>query len=303
MYIILLAAVAGILLCTFRIKEDYNTWQKNRELKFQTEKLNQEIEVLSAKQALEKQKISLLEESFYKQQQLSNDALGKYFLTLENKYEDIEKDFKDKINSLQEDFFLKNETLKAETDILFQQLEEMKKTRAAAIEAKIREQSIQENLSFYCIEISDLDKADIRKIEVLKKDFMKPRVLSMLIWQTWFQKPFKALLNNIVGLNDKCGIYKITNVQTNECYIGQSRNIKDRLTEHVKCGLGIDTPAGNKLYKAMNEYGVWNFSFEVLEECSTECLNEKEKIYIDLYCSKDFGYNSIAAPVIKNKKD
>ena len=114
----------------------------------------------------------------------------------------------------------------------------------------------------------------------------------MLIWQTWFQKPLKALSANVVGATDAMGIYKITNIKTKECYIGQAIHIKDRWVEHVKCGLGIDTPAGNKLYKAIQEFGLWNFSFEVLEECPREQLNEKEKYYIDLYSSYDYGYNS-----------
>jgi hypothetical protein len=42
----------------------------------------------------------------------------------------------------------------------------------------------------------------------------------------------------------------------------------------------------------MIDYGLWNFSFELLEECSKELLNEKEKFYISLYQSKDFGFNS-----------
>ena len=68
--------------------------------------------------------------------------------------------------------------------------------------------------------------------------------------------------------------------------------LHDRWNEHAKCGLGIDTPAGNKLYKAMQEYGLWNFSWEVLEECPKEKLNEREKYFIDLYDSYNYGYNS-----------
>ena len=59
-------------------------------------------------------------------------------------------------------------------------------------------------------------------------------------------------------------------------------NIADRWKEHVKCGLGIDTPA-NKLYAAMQKYGVENFTFELLEDCPRAQLNEREKYYIDLY--------------------
>ena len=41
----------------------------------------------------------------------------------------------------------------------------------------------------------------------------------------------------------------------------------------------------------MQEYGIQNFSWEVLEECSKDLLNEKEKFYIELYQSKEFGMN------------
>jgi group I intron endonuclease len=114
----------------------------------------------------------------------------------------------------------------------------------------------------------------------------------MLIWQTWFRDSLKSLSANVIGQSDKTGIYKITNIKTKECYIGQAVNIKDRWVEHAKCGLGIDTPAGNKLYKAIQNYGLWNFSFEILEECTKEQLNEKEKYYIDLYNSYNYGYNA-----------
>lgn len=60
----------------------------------------------------------------------------------------------------------------------------------------------------------------------------------------------------------------------------------------MKCGLGIDTPASNKLYIAMKKEGIDNFTFELLEECTAATLNEKEVFYINLYNSYDYGYNS-----------
>ena len=45
----------------------------------------------------------------------------------------------------------------------------------------------------------------------------------------------------------------------------------------MKCGLGIDTPAGNKLYASMKKYGIDSFSFELLEKCTSEELNENIK--------------------------
>ena len=42
----------------------------------------------------------------------------------------------------------------------------------------------------------------------------------------------------------------------------------------------------------MQQEGVWNFSFELMEECSRTELNEKEKFWIQMYQSDIYGYNS-----------
>ena len=63
------------------------------------------------------------------------------------------------------------------------------------------------------------------------------------------------------------------------------------MKQHIKCGLGIEASATNKLYNSMQKDGVWNFSFELLEECPREKLNEAEKRWIEIYRSNDLGYN------------
>lgn len=72
------------------------------------------------------------------------------------------------------------------------------------------------------------------------------------------------------------GIYKITNKINNKSYIGQSNNINRRFIEH-KC---INHETNKSLKLAFKKYGIENFNFEILEECSLQELNEKEKYYI-----------------------
>lgn len=173
-----------------------------------------------------------------------------------------------------------------------EELEKIRATRTAAIEAIRKETEIRERQNFYCVKPTELELRDIARLEEIKGYLNNPRVLSMLIWSTFYQKPMTTLCNNILGTEQVTGIYKITNLQTNQCYIGQAVNIADRWKQHCKCGLGIDTPQGNKLYRAMSEFGVHNFSWELLEACPATELNEKESYYIELYQSKDYGYNS-----------
>lgn len=73
------------------------------------------------------------------------------------------------------------------------------------------------------------------------------------------------------------GIYKITNLLNNKCYVGQSRNIYRRWQSHRYANDSYP------LHAAMKKYGAENFSFEILEECDTDELNEKESYYIQKF--------------------
>ena len=304
--ITVIAVLVAIYCATTKKKVDTAASNANKKIYEETERLKAEYElykttnetILSENNKLTtqieegKKHLSTIQNAIDNQQEMSSNAFKNYCDILEKKYKEVEEEHDMEIEALNTAYSNLQLKLLREADEVRSDLDKIKATRTAAIEATRREKDIENNLTFYCLDISDADKIDIAKLEALKPSLNKPRVLSMLIWQTWFQKPLKALSANVVGATDATGIYKITNIKTKECYIGQAIHIKDRFIEHAKCGLGIDTPAGNKLYKAIQEFGLWNFSFEVLEECPREQLNEKEKYYIDLYSSYDYGYNS-----------
>ena len=304
--ITVIAVLVAIYCATTKKKVDTAASNANKKIYEETERLKAEYElykttnetILSENNKLTtqieegKKHLSTIQNAIDNQQEMSSNAFKNYCDILEKKYKEVEEEHDMEIEALNTAYSNLQLKLLREADEVRSDLDKIKATRAAAIEAARREKDIENNLTFYCLDISDADKRDIAKLEALKPSLNKPRVLSMLIWQTWFQKPLKALSANVVGATDATGIYKITNIKTKECYIGQAMHIKERWAEHAKCGLGIDTPAGNKLYKAIQEFGLWNFSFEVLEVCPQNQLNEKEKYYIDLYSSYDYGYNS-----------
>ena len=85
------------------------------------------------------------------------------------------------------------------------------------------------------------------------------------------------------------GIYSITNKINGKRYIGQSINIDNRWKEHIR---NIDNPnKNNTIYKALRKYGLENFIFEVLEECTESELDDKEIYWIEYYDSYNNGYN------------
>ena len=83
------------------------------------------------------------------------------------------------------------------------------------------------------------------------------------------------------------GIYKITNKKTGKSYIGQSNDIERRFKEHQQKGASSCIP----LDVAIQKYGKDAFDYEIIEECALSQLNEKEEYYIQLYDTKNNGYN------------
>lgn len=100
------------------------------------------------------------------------------------------------------------------------------------------------------------------------------------------------------------GIYKITNLINGNIYIGQSIDIENRFKTHKSRAFNENEREYEKpLYQAFRKYGLENFSFEIIEECEKEELNNKEIYYIKFYNSYNNGYNcSIGGQIIQDNQ-
>lgn len=205
---------------------------------------------------------------------------------IQSKYEQYEKELQDRI----EEHILEKEI---EIEEIKTELAKIKSTRDAVIEAARQERAIQEQPEKYCIPMEDDEIHDIEYLDNVMPKLHHPEVLGKCIWSVFYQKKIKTFLTNILGPQDICGIYKITDRLTQEMYIGQSKCIQKRWIEHIKCGIGA-TPCSNtnQLYAAMKRDGAWNFSFELLEQCAPDALNDKERYFIDIYSSDSVGLNT-----------
>lgn len=258
-----------------------NLKEKEKEISNQNELISNQDELIQKKTLQISELYMKADAAAAAESKLQEQAFLNYCNVLENEYQKQDNEFNKKIESLNQ------EIEKTKND-----LASISSTRAVARAALQREQEVKDNKDNYRLTPSQDDLDDIRRLEIVKRELHKPRILSMLIWQSFWQPLAKRKFPEILQDKTKMGIYKITNLETDECYIGQSVDIYKRWNDHCKCGLGIDTPPGNKLYKAMQEYGLENFAFEILAECPSNELNEKEKYFINLYEADSFGYNS-----------
>lgn len=89
------------------------------------------------------------------------------------------------------------------------------------------------------------------------------------------------------------GIYKITNKINGKIYIGQSIDIHKRIKEHFwKAMNKKDVSYNSAIHKAIRKYGIDNFDWEIIEECSVDTIDDKEVQYIQQFNSLvPNGYN------------
>lgn len=90
-------------------------------------------------------------------------------------------------------------------------------------------------------------------------------------------------------------IYKITNIQNNKVYIGQTiRPVEARFHRHMNDALNnvLDT----HFARAIRKYGKENFQIEIIDTAKNqEELNQKEQKWIRFYDSVNIGYNETDA--------
>ena len=170
-------------------------------------------------------------------------------------------------------------------------LEDYKSKRDLINQAIVHEKEIHEQQDFYRIVLNESDKEDIQLLNTIEMRLQSREALYKLIYDVFYKKPLNDMINRVLQGKEFCGIYRITNLKTNEAYIGKSTNIKTRWQNHCKTAIGLDGMARTKIHSAMKEYGIDNFSFEVLEKCTKENYSEREKYWINFYETNVYGYN------------
>lgn len=147
---------------------------------------------------------------------------------------------------------------------------------------------------FYCLQVPETEHADIHYLlNVVSPQVRNRDVIPKVVWAEYLQKPAQDLMKRIEA-KDQPGIYKITNVKTNKCYVGKSTKVRQRLIDHIKGSLGISTISDQLIHHAMLEEGLWNWTFEIVCYCDKDDLGDKEKFYIENYKAREYGYNIAA---------
>ena len=180
---------------------------------------------------------------------------------------------------------------KKERDEILDELEEFRRKREVVNQEILRARALEEQQDFYRIQLDETSKEDIEVLNNIKQRLNKIDLLNKLIYENYVTRPTKEMIKRVLEGKNPCGIYKVTNVETKEVYIGKSVKVADRFVNHVKSACGLEGVAESQFQRALKKYGIDSFTWELLEECTKENLTEREKYYIVFYGTKDYGYN------------
>ena len=284
-------------------KFDEDTANKNEHLRAELLELTKEHSSLTAKKEEILSNISTLqkqaEESsnaiYEKSYELANEKMSQAAEAMSKNYRDMEEGLKrDYLTTLEEctqSFQQQIANKQAELKEVDSQLADLTAKLNSAVEAAKRAEELRIKQDFYRLQLSSVDVEEISRLREVTPYLRDSEPLNKVIWKVYYEKPYTDLIGRVVGTGVHTGIYKITNIENQMCYIGQAANIADRWKQHIKRGIGAETPTRNKLYPAMLELGVENFTFEIVEEVERSKLNDREDYWQEYFHAKDFGYS------------
>ena len=223
--------------------------------------------------AAELQRRKELEEvRFEQEKEKRQEAINLYFNRLNVQAETIYKQ--------------KKEELQTEIALLQSQFDDFRSRQDSINEAILRKKELEEKEDFYSIQVSENDREDIKILQSMDLRLHNRDVIPKLIWELYIRRPAQEMIKRITAGRSISGIYKITYKDTKEAYIGKTTDISTRWQNHIKTAIGLEAAARSTLHTRMAKDGVWNYTFEILEEVSKDQLSTREAFYIDLYGTK-----------------
>lgn len=191
-----------------------------------------------------------------------------------------------KNEELHAQYVLEQAKYQRDIDQLKAEFDKFAAMQQAVNEAILREKELKEKEDFYSIQVSENDQEDIKVLQSMDLKLHNRDVIPKLIWELYIRRPCQEMIKRVTGGRKISGIYKITNKETGEAYIGKTTDFSTRWQNHCKTAIGLEGAARATLHNRLAQDGLWNYTFEILEEVDKENLSSREAFYIDLYGTK-----------------
>ena len=210
---------------------------------------------------------------------------------VEAEQEKMQKAAQESFEKAMAEMDVQTEAARAQIEILTKEIAEYSAKQTAINEAILRQRALEEQQDFYRVCLGPEAANDVEILKEARRNLKKPEIIDKIIYDNYITKPVLEMIKRVLQNTTCSGIYKITCIKTGEIYIGKSVDIKSRWQQHCKSAFNCGTIAHSLLHTKMKQYGIENFTFELVEQVPKEQLSEREKFYIDFYKTKETGLN------------
>lgn len=233
-FILVALCIAGWLYAALLHKEKQEVVLLNEERQRENEKIEKsiqqkrnelnslDIEAGNRKQVIKEREdtIKLLENTEKELRQGAQNRANEYYEDcLKKKKSELEENYSVMANS----YSNKIAEVTAKYDEALEALKSLEDKKAAYIRAQQRQLEIEANRDYYRMVLSETGIDDIGLLRDIQHKFVKKEAIDKLIWEVYYKPAYDALMARILpGPHKICGIYKITDLTTDQAYIGQS---------------------------------------------------------------------------------
>jgi len=170
-------------------------------------------------------------------------------------------------------------------------LSAMQDKEHAVIAGNERKEKLKNKDNFYKITLSTVEDIELEELEIAISKLTNAMPFRKAVYDVYYKNKMLSLVKRLKA-SGVMGIYKITNILNEKVYVGQGVDIGNRWKQHAKRGCGAEAMTGSKLYPALLEYGLSNFTFEIVQIVGTKAeLSELEQYWQKFYGAKSFGYS------------
>ena len=151
--------------------------------------------------------------------ELSAEKLSEEF---QQAQENVKQEYLNTLTDCVKDFTFEIENKQKELNKIKNQLKDIQNKVDNAVEAAKRAEELRQEKDFYKLQLSDIDIQEIEKLREVAPYLRDSEPLNKVIWKVYYEKPYSDLIGRIIGNNVYSGIYKITNIENEMCYVGQA---------------------------------------------------------------------------------
>ena len=184
---ILLFIISVVLFCILLFKK-FKINEINKNIEIENEKLLKdkeiiinEIKILNKTKEEKQIDLDKINEITSNMNAAAHDAFTQYQDSLNAEYENAEADHDEAIEILRKSYDELQDILMLKVKSVQSDLDKISATRAAALQAQLKEEEIKNKQFFYCPQVPETDLKDAKVLKDIEYKLNNPRVLRMLI--------------------------------------------------------------------------------------------------------------------------